>query len=137
MGLDACGGRRIVGFVTRGGLYMDGLVVFENGSEAVLARRVTETRYFPELRAIMVHSSALLSNLSLMRAKTGLPIIELSTDAGRKKRGYKIAFVGARRLLIRTEMDARNTQSILALTMKRGSLPEPLRVAHLLGDIAA
>lgn len=137
LGLDACSGRRIVAVVTRGGLYMDGLVVFENDTEtAVLARGVTQTKYFPELRAIMVHGSALPINTRLMHAKTGLPIIEVSTDVSQKKQGYKTAFVDSRRLLIRTAADEPDTQRMLALTMRLGGLPEPLRIAHLLGNIA-
>lgn len=121
--------------MTRGGLYIDGLVVFENITEtAVLARRVTETKYFPELRAIMVHSSARLSNTPIIHAKTGFPVIEVSTDVS-QKRGYKTTLVGGRQLSVRTELEGPYAQSMLALTMTHGALPEPLRVAHLLGDM--
>src|SRR5437667_11422150 len=57
LGLDTCNPRSVVGVIVRGGLYLDGVVSFPHAqNEAVrnCTERLSELRYFPELRAMML-----------------------------------------------------------------------------------
>src|SRR2546430_4438487 len=58
LGLDTCNPRSVVGVIVRGGLYLDGVVSFphaQNEPARNCAERIIELRYFPELRAMMLH----------------------------------------------------------------------------------
>ena len=56
LGLDICNPRLTIGAIVRGGTYLDGVVSFpssRNNASRTLAKRIIESEYFPELRAIM------------------------------------------------------------------------------------
>src|SRR5712692_861551 len=56
LGLDLCNPRRLVGAVVRGGVYLDGVLVFPSNpipESRSIASAILETRFFPELRLII------------------------------------------------------------------------------------
>ena len=58
LGLDLCNPRRLVGAVTRGGDYLDGVLVLPSKptfETTRIASAIIKTRFFPELRLIMTH----------------------------------------------------------------------------------
>ena len=137
LGLDGCNPKHIVGVITRGGLYLDGVFAFEKYSKtATLARKVTETKYFPELRAIMTHGSKPSLDAGIIQRTTGLPVITVSPDGRVDSQGYKNISARKGQLRIKTSMLGASLQDILSLTMIRGNLPEPVRIAHLLGKLS-
>ncbi len=59
LGLDTCSPGKAFGVVARGGEYLDGVIRFslEENSSTRLGKAVLGTKYYPELRAIMLHDS--------------------------------------------------------------------------------
>src|SRR2546427_645944 len=56
IGLDTCNPRLTIGVIVRGGTYLDGIISFRssgNDASRTLAKRIIESEYFPQLRAIM------------------------------------------------------------------------------------
>jgi endonuclease V-like protein UPF0215 family len=134
LGLDTCNPKVTTGAIVRGGLYLDGVVVFpSNLNAAKLTDEIVETKYFPELRAIMVHDpTTRLGSESTMR-KTGLPAIFVDRQIrGKRPMGMRDR---PRLLSIRTELDRPSLARVLDLTQRGGFLPEPLRIAHLLAKL--
>jgi hypothetical protein len=132
LGIDTCNPALTVGVVNRGGSYLDGVIGFmgsERGS-GPLAKKITESKYFPELRLVMIHDPSKLLDTSRIERTTGLPSMAVSTvPVGR---AYRVFLVGRQRLWIKTRLDTTTIQRILSLTWKMARLPEPLRVAHIL-----
>src|SRR5207245_11174283 len=81
LGLDTCNPRFTVGVIVRGGLYLDGVVPFRssrNDASRRFARRIIESAYFPELRAIMLHDPDSQVDTTAVERLTGLPTIVIS-----------------------------------------------------------
>src|SRR5690348_17459040 len=92
LGLDACNEELAVGVVSRGGLYLDGLISFRpnpKNASGEQARRVVDSAFFPELRAVMFHGLDNRGDRHLMEKITTLPILTILEDEPRGKRGYK------------------------------------------------
>ena len=137
LGLDFCNSKHIVGVVTRGGLYLDGVFVFERSlNPALLARKVAETKYFPELKAIMLHGANSPSDARIVQRTTKLPVITISPDGRLNGQVYKNISTRNERLRVKPSIRDLNLQDILSLTKTSGSLPEPVRIAHLLGKLS-
>ncbi len=138
LGLDACNPRLTIGAVVRGGLYLDGVMAFAREAEGeadLLAEKVTESRYFPELRTIMLHDpKGLLDSRTLQRV-TRLPVITVSIDSHVHGRGYRLYGKNQQQLWIKTRLESSSLEKILSLTQSDGRLPEPLRIAHLLAKL--
>ena len=135
LGIDTCNPTLTVGVVSRGGSYLDGVIGFA-GSERVsglLAKEITGSKYFPELRLVMIHDPSRHLDSRRIEATTGLPSMTIST---RKQVGnaYRVFLANRRRLWIKTRLDTTTTQRILSLTWNMARLPEPLRVAHILAS---
>jgi endonuclease V-like protein UPF0215 family len=137
LGLDGCNRRCIVGVVTRGSLYIDGVFTLEREARpSVLARNVTKTKYFPELKTIMIHRSTPELDASAIERVTSLPVITVPVDSQIDGRGYKRVRLGGSWVPVKTRMDSQILLEILQLTTPQGHLPEPVRIAHLLGKLS-
>jgi endonuclease V-like protein UPF0215 family len=138
LGLDTCNSHLIVGVTVRGGLYFDGVISFPSDridASRKYARRITESAFFPELRAIMIHNpNGAIDSLSVEKI-TRLPTIAVSNREPDQGGGYKIVEGNLGRLWIKTRLQSATLKKILAVAWTTGNLPEPLRVAHLLGKL--
>ncbi len=134
LGLDTCNPRVIIGAVVRGGLYLDGVVVIPPNLNGVqMADEIAKTKYFPELRAIMVHDPKSRLRSKPTMSKTGLPTIIINRQiTGKRQSGIRDS---SRKFTVVTELDEPSLARILDLTQRRGFLPEPLRIAHLLAKL--
>lgn len=135
LGLDTCNPRSTVGAVVRGGLYLDGVVSFpsyRNDSSRMLAKRITESPHFPELRAIMLHDPNDQLDPMVVERLTELPTMVISRDKPDRGRGYYGFHGDLGRLWVRTRLESTTLRKMLSISWTIGKLPEPLRIAHLL-----
>jgi endonuclease V-like protein UPF0215 family len=138
LGLDTCNSVLIVGVTVRGGLYFDGVISFPSDridSSRKYARRITESTFFPELKAIMIHNPNGKIDSTLVERITSLPTIVVSIKEPSQSRGYKIVEGNRSRLWIKTSLQSTTLEKTLATVWTTGRLPEPLRLAHLLARI--
>lgn len=134
LGLDFCNTRATTAAVLRGGQFLDGVFTLQDSgkfSNREIASRIMATRYFPELRAIMVHDPTNRASAETIEKVTQLPVISVSkVNPGR--RGFRVLQTRRGRLWVRTSLPGETLSKILSLTWVFGRLPEPARVAHLL-----
>jgi hypothetical protein len=138
LGLDTCNPGLTVGVVARGGLYLDGVISFPPNPKNTMrecARRIVDSAYFPELRAIMLHNPDDERDSRSLERITSLPTIAISTDEPRDGRGYKVFHGSLGRLWVKTRLELTILKKILTASWTLGRLPEPLRVAHLLASL--
>ncbi len=135
LGLDTCNPKITIGAIVRGGLYLDGVLAFAGQIRAAeLAQQITETKYFPELRVIMIHDPRRRLNPRVIRRVTAMPLIQV--PRGKTKFGNgEGPHDESRKNWVRTALHPSALGKILALTLLRGSLPEPVRIAHLLAKL--
>ena len=136
LGLDTCNPGLSIGAVVRGGLYLDGIVSFPSKVDTEsLATAIRETKYFAELRLIMLHDSNSGPHyLQIIHRTTGLPVIAVwttssihtSAERQRKRRLQRWDAVGLDRSMLKR---------IRTMTEANGALPEPVRIAHLLAKM--
>src|SRR5260370_41400655 len=91
LGLDTCNPRLTVGVVARGGLYLDGVISFPPNPENTMrecARRIVDSAYFPELRAVMLHDPGDERDSRSLERITSLPTIAISKDEPGHGPGY-------------------------------------------------
>lgn len=136
LGLDCCNDRFVVGVVTRGGLYLDGVFTLRDAKTADLARKVIGTKYFPELRAIMIHGSNPAVDANVVERTTSLPVITIPIDHQVRGRGYRNVRLGKNCIPVKSKMDSQTLMDTLSLTTLRAHLPEPVRIAHLLAKLS-
>jgi endonuclease V-like protein UPF0215 family len=137
LGLDHCNRRDIIGVVTRGGFYLDGVFTLAKQTKSsTLATKLTQTKYFPELRAIIIHDSAPTLDASIIERTTSLPVITISSNPRSINRGYRSMNVSGHHVRVKTGIDRKLLLDILSLTTTQGRLPEPVRIAHLLGKLS-
>jgi hypothetical protein len=138
LGLDTCNPRLNISVIIRGGLNMDGVISTSPNPKTAMrewGRRIVDSAYFPELRAIMLHNpNGELDSLLLERI-TGLPTMSISKDAPNHSRGYATFHGSLGRLWVKTQLESTILKKILAASWTTGKLPEPLRVAHLLARL--
>jgi len=134
LGLDTCNPRIIIGAVVRGGLYLDGVVTFpKRMTTELLSKSVLGTKYFPELRLIMVHDPKRALEIRTLQDATGLPVITVRTaKTGQKLSRRRSPRAGAKLIARNKTLDSSSLEMVLRLTRTKGPLPEPVRVAHLL-----
>jgi endonuclease V-like protein UPF0215 family len=138
LGLDACNEELAVGVVSRGGLYLDGLISFRpspKDASGEQARRVVHSSFFPELRAVMFHGLGNRRDRHLMERITNLPTLTILEDEPRGKRGYKAFHSRLGSLWVKASLEQTILRKILDASWTLGRLPEPLRVAHLLAQL--
>ena len=135
LGLDLCNPRRLVGAVVRGGVYLDGVLVFPsepNPKNRSIASAILGSRFFPELRLIMTHYPGTRLDAKIIERLTNLPVIQIDSSRKRHSNGFKPYRVGRKELQVKSSLLPRIRQEILSITWTTGILPEPLRIAHLL-----
>ena len=135
LGLDLCNPRRVVGAVTRGGNYLDGVLVLPPKptlNTIWIASAIIRTRFFPELRLIMTHDPETQLDAKVIERLTKLPIITVDSTRKRQSDGFKSYKVGEKQLQVKSSLPSEILQEILSTTWTTGILPEPLRIAHLL-----
>ncbi len=136
LGLDLCNPQRLVGVIVRGGVYMDGVEVFPLNpilKNRSIGSAILGTRFFPELRLIMTHDPEARLDARIIERLTKLPVIRVNSARKRNLNGFKPYKVGRKELQVKSSLLPRTLQEILSTTWTTGTLPEPLRIAHLLG----
>ena len=135
LGLDLCNPRRVMGAVTRGGDYLDGVLVLPPKptlNTIWIASAIIRTRFFPELRLIMTHDPEKQPDSMEIERLTKLPVITVDSTRKRRSEGFKSFKVGQKQLQVKSSLPPRILQEIFSTTWTTGTLPEPLRIAHLL-----
>ncbi len=138
LGLDACNLGITVGVIMRGSLYLDGVISFPTtpkNSFKELSRRIMESAYFLELRAVMLHNPTDEFNSSFVERITNLSTIAISETEPQHGRRYMTFDGKIGRLWVNTRLESTSLTRILAACWAFGKLPEPLRVAHLLAKL--
>src|SRR2546428_3611674 len=134
LGLDLCNPRRLVGAVVRGGTFLDGVVVLPSKlipESKSIGSAILGTRFFPELRLIMIHDPKVRLDAKVIERLTRLPVIQIDSARKRNSAGFKPYRVGRKGLQVKSLLPPGVLQEILSTTWARGLLPEPLRIAHL------
>jgi hypothetical protein len=135
LGLDTCDPNQIIGVVVRGGLFLDGVLVFKpppKNNRNWLANQIVKIPYYPELRGIMLHDPSNRLNPSSIERLTQLFSITLSHPRAQLSKKF-ISFKGpGGRLLVKTRLPTSTLEKIFTVTWTTGKFPEPVRVAHLL-----
>jgi hypothetical protein len=124
-----------VGAVTRGGDYLDGILVLTPTPRlktTLIASEILRSRFFPELRLIMAHDPETRLDPKVIERLTGLLVIRVDSTRNRQSDGFKSYKIGRKQLQVKSSLPPRVLQQILSTTWTTGMLPEPLRVAHLL-----
>lgn len=133
LGLDTCRKGLVYGAVVRGGLYLDGVIRHELGGqlEQGLANAILASKYYPELRMLMLHDPKHQLDYARMDRLVGLPTMEVSLT---KRTGNAWSPFQSEhgKMLYRSSLARSVAQSVLSLTWQYGELPEPVRIAHLL-----
>jgi endonuclease V-like protein UPF0215 family len=136
LGLDLCNPQRLMGAIVRGGVYLDGVEVFPSNpilNSKSIGSAILETRFFPELRLMMTHDPQTRLDAKMIERLTKLPVIQVTSSRKQNPNGFKSYKVGRKKLQVKSSLLPRTLQEILSTTWTRGTLPEPLRIAHLLG----
>lgn len=150
----------VIGTIFRGGLWLDGLVstyvkVDGDDSTAKLIEMINKCKFKPQLQCIMLDGIALggfnVVDVLKLNKKTNIPIIVVMRDYPDIEKVIKI--------LIKLRMDKKvdlirkagdvikfdniyvqltgitesNAKMLLKLSCTRSHIPEPLRVAHIIG----
>ena len=135
LGIDLCNPKRVIGAIVRGGLYLDGIMVFSitpNRWNTSIGKGVVRTRFYPELKLIMTHDPEQRVNTGNIQRMTKLPIIEIrAATRSSRQNGFRRFRVARRELQARSSLEARIVQQIMDRTWTTGTLPESLRIAHL------
>ena len=135
LGLDTCRDGEVFGAVLRGGMYLDGFVHFDlerNGSRQ-LGKNVLATKYYPELRALMLHDPKNRLEITTIENVTMLPVISIS-EGRRAAKGYSVFRSKHGAVQRRSSLPSSTVDKILSVTWTYGTLPEPARVAHELAS---
>ena len=136
LALDVCNPNITIGAIVRGGLYLDGVLTFSRKLSVVeLAREVTASKYFPELRVIMVHDPKHRLNSQVIRRVTAMPLIQVPLGLKTEVRNRETSENQSSRDWKEIGLDPSTLRKIVALTLVRGTLPEPARIAHLLAKL--
>jgi len=135
LGLDLCNPRRLMGAIVRGGVYLDGVVLFPSNpvpKSRSIASAILKTRFFPELRLIMTHDPKARIDSKVIEKWTKLPVIQIDSARRRISDGFESYRVAGKELQVKSSLQPGIIQEVLSTTWATGILPEPLRIAHLL-----
>ena len=135
LAVDECSGKGPIGVVYRGGLYLDGVLLFDQTAKSAsqMGKTIRESKYFPELKILMFHYRSDTMDLESVEKETRLPLLTVFTEEPRNKKSFESFRSYRGRIWVRTSINTATVQRILDLTCTAGRLPEPVRVAHLLG----
>jgi len=152
---------RAIGVIFRGGNFLDGVVsvvvrVDGDDSTEKLARMVNSCKFKPQLRCIMLDGIAVggfnVVDIHALSEKTKLPVIVVVRDYPDFSKIFaalkKLGFYSKRKLMEKAGKPIRmgkvyvqlcgiteeKAKEILEITCTRSYLPEPIRVAHLIGQ---
>jgi hypothetical protein len=117
---------------------MDGVISTSPNRKSVMrewGRRIVDSAYFPELKAIMLHNPNDDLDSLLLERITGLPTMSISKDSPNHGRGYETYHGSLGRLWVKTRLESTILKKTLTASWTIGKLPEPLRVAHLLARL--
>ena len=117
---------------------MDGVISFPPNPKNTMrecARRIVDSAYFPELRAIMLHDPDVERDSRSLERITSLPTIAISKDEPGHGRGYKVFNGNPDGLRVKTRLELTILKKILTASWTFGRLPEPLRLAHLVASL--
>jgi uncharacterized protein len=132
LGLDACRTGATVGAITRGGQYLDGILNFHETTTRKLAEEIRESRYYPELRIVMLHDPKHRLEPKQLWKATGLPIVEITKSRLRNRNSYARFEKQNKIIYVRSKLNPETIRKIIHLSWVIDDLPEPVRVAHLL-----
>src|SRR5690242_13693459 len=113
LGLDLCNPERVFGAVTRGGYYLDGafaLPAKPTVGTTWIASTILRTRFFPELRLVMIHDPETRLHTSVVQRLTKLPVIQIDSTRKRQSNGFKPYKVGNKQLSARSSLPAKTLQ---------------------------
>ena len=82
---------------------------------------------------IMTHDPEARLDARIIERLTKLPVVQVNWARKRNLNGFKPYKVGRKELQVKSSLLPRTLQEILSTTWTTGTLPEPLRIAHLLG----
>ena len=135
LGIDTCSSKGQIGVVYRGGLFLDGVLLLARRPKSVgqIGKDIRESKYFPELKILMLHDTSDIIDTESVQNETGLPTLAISTGKPRDDDSFQSFRTRLTTIWIKTLLDAATVYRILDLTWTTGRLPEPVRVAHLLG----
>ncbi len=134
LGLDTCNSEEAIGAVVRGGYFLDGVIRFRFSYDHIdreLAKGILATKYYPELRAIMLHDPGRRLKPRVLEKVAKLPVMAVSR-ARRPGKGYTAFHSGLGTLFHQSRLPKSAVDKILSLTWTFGGLPEPARIAHIL-----
>ncbi len=150
----------VIGAVFRGGLWLEGVmtdIVAVDGDDAtsVLAEMIARSRFKTQLQCIMLDGIAFggfnVVDTELLHEKTGIPVIAVMRDypefekmhSALKKLGHEEKIVllekagevhEADEIFFQVKgMPIKKAKELLKMTCTRSKIPEPIRVAHLMG----
>lgn len=150
----------VIGAVFRGGLWLEGVMtdaVAVDGDDAtsILIKMVGRSRFKSQLQCIMLDGIALggfnIVDIELLSEKTKIPVIAVMRDypefekmhAALRKlgKGDKIGLLEKAGEIHKAEeiyfqvtgMTVEKAREMLKMTSTRAQIPEPVRVAHLIG----
>jgi endonuclease V-like protein UPF0215 family len=134
LGIDTCNRKRRIGVVYRGGLYLDGVLLLGHRAKSAcrIGKDIRESKYFPELKILMLHDPSVTIEGETVEKETRLPLLRISTKKPRHNKSSQSFQSRRGRLWVETLLDTATVRRILDLTWTMGRLPEPVRVAHLL-----
>lgn len=134
LAIDTCNKTCPLGVVYRGGLYLDGVLRLgrTGRSSGQIGREIRQSKYFPELRILMLHDPSQTIILKTIHRETKLPMLTVSTQKPKDDVDHLFFRGRLGRIWVKTMLDKPTVQRILDLTWTTSRLPEPLRVAHLL-----
>lgn len=151
----------LIGVVYRGGQFMDGVIssiieVDGNNATSVMIQLVQSCKFQPQLRCILLDGIAVggfnIIDTQQLAEQTGIPVLVVIRDypnipqihAALKKLGMekKIILLGKagpieqiRKLYVqRINLSSEEAKEILEITCTHSHIPEPLRIAHLIGQ---
>ena len=125
-----------MGAVVRGGLFLDGVIALpRKGEDDTLGRKIRQTKYFPELKLIMIHDVKRVIGVPPIHRITGLPIVAIRTSRPVRARVSRGEVSSETRQWETIGLDPSMLARIQTMTKTKGALPEPLRIAHLLGKL--
>ncbi len=152
---------RVIGIIYRGGQFMDGVlctVVAVDGSDSTsrIINMVNRCKFLPQLQCILLDGIAVAGfnviDVVKLSSRTGLPVIVVMRDypdidkmiRALKKLGMerKIKLIEKAGLVHKhgrihfqaIGMDLKTARDILSVTSTHSYVPEPIRVAHLIGQ---
>jgi hypothetical protein len=117
---------------------LDGVISFPPNPKNTIgecARRIVDSAYFPELRAVMLHDPDDERDSRSLERITSLPTIAISKQEHGHGQSYKVFHGNPGGLWVKTRLEQTILKKILAASWTFGRLPEPLRVAHLLASL--